>query len=160
MFTKLLSDGYLRNQRILELQTRGLSHSDSLAQTPYNINCLNWVLGHIVVGRDDLLEILGRERIMDGDDAVRYRRDSDPIVEDGPQVLPLDELLSLAHSAREEVSDAVERLTDDQLAEEREWMGSTSTVAEWCHFFYFHDTYHTGQSELLRQVAGAGDTVI
>jgi len=26
--------------------------------------------------------------------------------------------------------------------------------------FYFHDTYHTGQTDLLRQVAGKHDKVI
>ena len=28
------------------------------------------------------------------------------------------------------------------------------------HFQYFHDTYHTGQTELLRQVTGVGDKII
>ena len=27
-------------------------------------------------------------------------------------------------------------------------------------FLYFHDTYHVGQTELLRQLAGVGDKVI
>jgi uncharacterized damage-inducible protein DinB len=160
MFGKLTARGYQRNQWIIERQADGLTHWDSLVQTPYNINCLNWVLGHIANSRDDLLELLGRERIMDADDAAQYKRESDPITEDAPSVLPLEELLSLLHNTNEELVDALERLTDEQLAEEHEWGGTTSTLAEWCQFFYFHDTYHTGQTDLLRQVAGADDKVI
>jgi uncharacterized damage-inducible protein DinB len=58
------------------------------------------------------------------------------------------------------LGDALERLTEAQLAEESEWGGRTTSLAEWCQFFYFHDTYHTGQTDLLRQVAGANDKVI
>jgi uncharacterized damage-inducible protein DinB len=33
-------------------------------------------------------------------------------------------------------------------------------LAEWLMFFYFHDTYHTGQTEILRQAAGRDDKII
>lgn len=33
-------------------------------------------------------------------------------------------------------------------------------VGERLFGFYFHDTYHTGQTDLLRQVAGTNDKVI
>ena len=91
MFGKLLADAFQRNTWIIERQANGLSHADSLVQTTYNINCLNWVLGHIANSRDDLLELLGRERMMDEDDAAQYKRESEPITEDGPGVLPLEE---------------------------------------------------------------------
>jgi len=160
MFGELLGKAFQRNQWIIERQVDGLSHDDSLVQSPYNINCLNWVLGHIANGRDDLLELLGRERMMDEDDAAQYKRESEPITEDGPGVLPLEELLDILHNSTSELGDVLERLTAEQLAEERDWGGNTSTVAEWCQFFYFHDTYHTGQTDLLRQVAGKNDKVI
>lgn len=160
MLGELFSKAYQRNHWIIERQADGLSHQDSLAQSPYNINCLNWVLGHIVNGRDDMLELLGRERQMDADDAEQYKRESEPIIEDGPGVLPLDELLSLLHNTTEELGDALERVTEEQLAEEYEWGGRSSSLLDWCQFFYFHDTYHTGQTDLLRQVAGKNDKVI
>lgn len=34
------------------------------------------------------------------------------------------------------------------------------SAAQRLHFDYFHDTYHTGQTEILRQVAGTDDQVI
>jgi hypothetical protein len=157
---RYLAEGFDRNQRIILAQTDKMTHAESLAQSPYRINCMNWVLGHIADGRDNLLELLGRYRVMDEADAVRYRRESDPITEDGPDVLPLEELLHLLHEAQQELSATLAAMTPEQFAEEKEWMGRTAPLASWAHFFYFHDTYHTGQTDLLRQVAGKNDKVI
>jgi hypothetical protein len=155
-----LAEGFDRNQRIILAQTDKMTHAESLAQSPYRINCMNWVLGHIADGRDNLLELLGRHRVMDEADASRYRRESEPITEDGSDVLPLEELLHLLHEAQQELSAALSEMTPEDLAVEKEWMGHTAPLAYWAHFFYFHDTYHTGQTDLLRQVAGKNDKVI
>jgi uncharacterized damage-inducible protein DinB len=160
MLGTLLGEGYRRNQQILERQVEGLSHRDALAQTPYNVNCMNWVLGHIANGRDDLLELLGGERTMSPASGGRYRRESEPIVEDGPDVLDLGELLALLRRSQEELSSRLQGSTAEELSVEREVFGATSTIAAWAQFFYFHDTYHTGQTELLRQMSGKSDTVI
>jgi hypothetical protein len=53
-----------------------LSHADSLIQTPYNINCLNWVLGYIAVGRDSVLRLVCEEPLLSGAEANRYKTDS------------------------------------------------------------------------------------
>lgn len=37
---------------------------------------------------------------------------------------------------------------------------NTVTLASRLFGLYFHDTYHTGQTDLLRQVSGADDTII
>jgi len=42
MITKeQLAEGYALNLRLIQMQTEGMSHAESLTQTPYNINCLN-----------------------------------------------------------------------------------------------------------------------
>ena len=38
--------------------------------------------------------------------------------------------------------------------------GEPNPRSEWLFFLYFHDCYHTGQTELLRQAAGMNDKVI
>jgi hypothetical protein len=160
MIGKLLGRGYTRNQWIIESQTEGLGHEDALTQSPYNINCMNWVLGHIANSRDDLLEILGADRLMTPEAGARYRRESDPVTGDGPGVLMLGELLDLLRRGQERLSGLLEGMPPERLEEEAVWNGETSTVAEWAHFFYFHDTYHTGQTDLLRQISGKSDTII
>lgn len=58
MITKeQLAEGYALNLRLVKMHTAGLSHADSLILSPYNINCLNWVVGHIAVGRDSVMRL-------------------------------------------------------------------------------------------------------
>ncbi len=59
-----LAKAFERNQRVARLQSDGLGHEDSLVQTEFNINCFNWVVGHLVASRDDLLTLVGGERVM------------------------------------------------------------------------------------------------
>ena len=67
-----LGEAYGVNLRLIKLQTESLSHSDSLVQTPYNINSLNWVVGHIAVNRDNVLRLLGGEPLLSEVETVRY----------------------------------------------------------------------------------------
>jgi len=93
MITKdQLAEGYALNLCLIEMQTTGLSHSDSLIQTPNNINCLNWILGHIAVGRDSVLRLIGEEPLLSETETNRYKTESDPIIEGGEQVTQLERL--------------------------------------------------------------------
>ena len=46
---------------VVKQQVDDLTHEDSLLQPPFRGNCLNWVLGHIVVHRDKALVTLGEQ---------------------------------------------------------------------------------------------------
>ena len=155
-----LVKAFARNARIIEMQTDGLSHEDSLIQTEYNINCLNWVVGHVVRYRDEMLALLGHERLMSPEVSERYARESHPITEDGPDVLQLDDLVGLVRTGQSHIAEVLGPMTQEQLAEERTSGDRTSTVSSRLFFSFFHDTYHVGQTELLRQVAGVDDTII
>ena len=156
---QMLAKAYARNLRIIEAQTAGLSHQDSLVQAPYNINCLNWVLGHLADGRDQVLAMLGEAPAL-GEESARYRRESDPVTGDGPGVIPLERLLAVLKEGQERIAAALFALPDEALGEEQPVGERRLTLEERLHFAYFHDTYHTGQTELLRGVAGKSDQVI
>jgi uncharacterized damage-inducible protein DinB len=156
----LLATAFDRNRKIIRSQAEGLGHSDSLVQTPYAINTLNWVVGHIVDYRSGLVETLGGDRSFPATQTARYRKESDPVTEDGPGVLALDELLVMLDTLQERLQQLLAPLTEDDLARKVEVAGRTQSLGERVHFLYFHDTYHTGQTELLRQVAGTGDKII
>lgn len=149
-----------RNTRIIEMQAEGLSHSDSLIQTEYNINCLNWVVGHVVQYRGVMIDDLGGERIVAPMVLDRYARESNPITEDGPDVVQFDELVALARRSQDRIAELLETMTADDFAAERTQGSRTSTVGSSLFFLYFHDTYHVGQTELLRQLAGTDDAII
>lgn len=155
-----LAKSFGRNTSILGMQVAGLSHEDSLIQTPYNINCLNWTLGHILVYRDRVLTTAGGTPQFPDGELDRYRRESEPILEDGPGVLPLDRLTAAIESSQNAINEVLGNLPDEGFSAEQEVDGRIVTVAQRLHFDYFHDTYHTGQTEILRQVAGTNDAVI
>lgn len=78
---------------LLKLQSSGLSHEGSLLQTPYNINCLNWTLGHIFVYRDRVLVRSGAEPQFAEGELARYLRESEPITEDGVGIFRIERLV-------------------------------------------------------------------
>ena len=155
-----LAKNYKRNATIIKWQADGLSHADTLIQTPYHINCLNWVLGHIAEGRDGVLEEVGTDRVANPGELDRYLYESEPILGEGPGVVPLERLLEIISTTQERLEAALGALSAEDLAVETTEDERTTTLADRVHFAYFHDTYHTGQTELLRQVAGKNDHII
>jgi uncharacterized damage-inducible protein DinB len=156
--SQMLAKAFARNLKIIEAQTDGLSHQDSLVQVP-GTNCLNWVLGHLAEYRDQVLAMLGEAPVL-GEESARYRRESDPVTGDGPGVIPLGRLLAALQEGQERISAALAALPDEALGEEQAVGERRPTLEERLHFAYFHDTYHTGQTELLRAAAGRTDKVI
>jgi len=155
-----LAGAFERNLEMIKMQTKGLSHEDSLLQPPFRGNCLNWVLGHIVETRDRILELLGELPIGGEGVRARYGYGSEPVCADGEGVLRLETLLEALERSQERINAALQRITVAELAKETEDHRGKTTVAERLFFLYFHETYHVGQTELLRQLAGTNDKVI
>jgi uncharacterized damage-inducible protein DinB len=147
------------NNRILHRQIDGLTHADSLVQPPVRGNCLNWILGHILVHRDYILDALGAEKLLDEKTTKRYDRESEPITEDGDDVVPFETLVALLDESLARISAALSGATAESLAADLP-DGVMQTVGRTLDFLHWHETYHVGQTELLRQLAGKDDKVI
>ena len=146
-----------RNRQVIHLQANGLSHRQSLLQPPFRANCLNWVVGHIVVHRDKVLATIGAEPVLDEESARRYDNESEPILGDEPGVMEWATLLDRLDESQDRLA---ARLPAVDLASSVQVGDRETTIWKRVHFLHFHDTYHTGQTELLRQLAGVDDTVI
>jgi uncharacterized damage-inducible protein DinB len=157
--TQNLADAFANNTRVLAMQTEGLTHSDSLLQPAPRGNCLNWVLGHIAIYRGYILETLGEEKILDDETTARYDYGSEPVLGEEEGVLSLETLLDAINQGQERIAAALARSTPESL--EQVVAGrEPSTVAARVFYLYFHETYHVGQTEFLRQLAGTDDKVI
>ena len=154
-----LGKEFKRNTRVIEMQTEGLTHADSLLQPEARGNCMNWVLGHIVASRDTVLKMLGQERLLSESENKRYNNGSEPILEDGEDVIRLERLLELIQEGQERIEESLAKL---ELKDMDEMVGKKGNTrfGDRLHFWYFHETYHTGQTEYLRQLAGTDDKVI
>ena len=155
-----LAEAFASNLDILKMQTKGLTHQDSLLQPPVRGNCLNWVLGHITVNRDRVLSILGEAPILSPGVTARYQTDSEPVTCEQEGILSLAELIDALERGQGLLSAALQRASEAELAREVQ-VGETSlSIRQRLFGLYFHETYHTGQTELLRQLAGTNDKII
>jgi len=158
---KELAAAFGRNASICASQCKGLDHADSLLQPAHRGNCLNWVLGHIVGSRDTILQALGAEAIVGEEKKARYGYGSNPVLADGDDLLRLEELLSLLASSQETLAEKLSALREQGLGEAVDsFMGEGTTLGQLLFFLYFHETYHTGQTEYLRQLTDVNDKVI
>ena len=156
-----LAEAYARNVMIIQQQTAGLSDADCLVQLPFRGNCMNWLVGHIVTNRYNVLALLDGARPVEAARIARYERESQPITGPEQGVLPLADLLALLALSQQQIAARLAEITPDMLAQSVAFFGNRSMpIAEWLMFFYFHETYHTGQTEILRQAAGMDDKII
>lgn len=156
--TKTSIEAFARNVRLVKMQANGLTHEESLLQLPFRGNCLNWVLGHLAANRDSVLKLLGEPTIFA--QATRYKTDSPPVTEAGTDALPLQELIDGLDRTQERIAAAMAQM--DEAAWSREVIANDrkATIADRVFFLYFHETYHVGQTELFRQLAGKDDKII
>jgi len=155
-----LIDGFALNLSIIQKQCNDLTHEDSLLQPPFRGNCLNWILGHILVGRDRALHLLGQEPILTAEEMKRYETNSDPITEDNEDILNLSDLLDRLQTAQERITAGLQTAAPDDLSKSLDSEDTNITMGRKIFGLYFHDTYHTGQTELLRQLAGMDEKFI
>lgn len=149
-----------RNVSIVKMQSEGLTHAESLLQPPFQGNCLNWVVGHITQNRDGMLGALGEPPMMAAAGA-RYERDSEALTGEEAGVLPLEGLLARLDQTQERLAAMLSQMSDADLARELTLSNNRKmTLGQRLFFLYFHETYHVGQTELLRQLAGKNDKLI
>ncbi len=159
--TQNLTDFYARNVEVIKMQTGDITHEESLIQLPFRSNCLNWVVGHVLANRCNILDLLGAEDLRPGVNLDHYERESDPILGAGEGVLLLEDLvlhledsqLRLAAALAVETEESLQRMVPYRDRPDKE-------IAFWLFFLYFHDSYHVGQTEILRQAAGKDDKII
>ncbi len=154
---KLISH-FQRTHWIIKEQTKGLTHADTLLTLPFRANTMNWVLGHIADNRNGILKTFGEPPALDAALASRYARESEPVTS-AEDAVPLAALLAAIDDAQERIVAALENMTDADTAviynEKHQF-----TVGDRLEFLHWHETYHVGQLEILRQLAGTDDKII
>ena len=155
-----LIEGLERNLGIVKAQTEGLSHADCLLQLPFRGNCLNWVLGHMADNRNTMLRLLGEQAILSEAHTKRYGYGSEPVCGDGDDILTLEQLLTVLERGQSALAARLQIATVEELAGEVQSFLGTTTLGQLIFFLFWHETYHVGQPEYLRQLAGKDDKVI
>jgi uncharacterized damage-inducible protein DinB len=144
---------YARNLYFIKEYTKGLSHADSLVQPPAPGNCINWVIGHMLVYRNRILQIAGQPAVFDPTTAARYTANSKPVLGDEPGIGILEDMLQTLDESQEMIAAAMKGMSAE--ASQKMWsFGQLSMSAgEWMLFLLRHEAFHTGNLELLREIA-------
>ncbi len=155
-FSKIFAMHAERNYQVIKLQSDGLTNEESLLQPPFRGNCFNWVLGHILYFRGRQLKVLGDTSDWP-DQLQRYSQESEPVTAEAQNILSLNQLLNLLDQSQERL---IARLQDTAEADFDAILGDRGSRGEILAMLQRHEAYHTGQLELLRQLAGKNDKII
>ncbi|KAF0112190.1 MAG: hypothetical protein FD147_251 [Chloroflexi bacterium] len=144
---------------VIDRQTQGITHAESVIQPPVRGNCMNWVIGHILMQRDLVLQLLDEAPIWDKSKSDRYRRGSEPVT-NAADGLPFDGMMANLALSQERIERGLKAISPDSLTRQGELNGEHDQIGTLIAGLHWHETYHTGQLELLRQFTGKNDKVI
>jgi uncharacterized damage-inducible protein DinB len=138
---------FQRNLGAFQTNTQGLSTKDFLVQPASDGVHMNWLLGHVLHSRQVLLEALGVDASVKNTEILKsYARGSKAQT---LEVMPSQELLQ----ALEASQTAIEAALKDADFAAPSPMGR-GTLEDYVDFMSWHETYHAGQSGVLRRLAG------
>jgi hypothetical protein len=157
---RLLSEQFVLSLRAILLQTDGLTHADSLLQLPFHSNCMNWILGHVLLNREQVLDLLHVPRMFTDDAFARYERSSAPITRDEPGVIYTEELIEMLKEHAPRLSGALLSASDELYAGEVQVGEISHTVASRVLFHVFQEATHVGELGILRQLARKDDHAV
>ena len=145
---------------MLQKQTSGLSHADSLLQPQPGGNCLNWIMGHLLVNLVDILNVLGAGPPAVQPDLSHYGYGSEPVRCDAPGVIELQDLVETYALLTNAITDQLTLMTAADFDEVIDFWQGKSRRGYVAFFYFFHNPYHIGQLEQLRHLAGRTEKVI
>lgn len=140
------------NSELIEKQTAVLSHAEALMVPPFEANCYNWVLGHIISSRSFALQLVGHEAVWTDEQRVPYRFGSANNGEVAETVLPLDMLLNDFRESQVRLLNGINNMSYEMMCQPSGYRDNS--VGDSLAYFQFHEAHHIGQLMYLAQLAG------
>ena len=144
-----LLEKYQFHNRIMHHFIDGLSHEESVLQLPFEHNCMNWILGHIVTNRSHVLETVGVDHGWQDEVRALYHQDTQPVSEETPSI-KFDRLIAYLDESVELLETALENISEEWLNEKYTNYRGEKTRYEHIDSFHWHESFHLGQLEILK----------
>jgi hypothetical protein len=156
MDTAALVTFYRFTHLTLERNLEGLTDPEALVAPAPGGNCVNWLVGHILLTRDRVHALLDLLPAWEASlpSSEPYRRGSHGPLPDGVSTLAV--LRAARERSQAQVLERLGRVTPQRLAERA---SETMTVAEQLSFLGFHEAYHVGQVGLSRRLLGKAGAI-
>lgn len=126
----------------------GLNQAESLLQPPFKANNLNWIVGHLVSGRQRALQTLGHPGVWSEAEHALYNTGSTPIT--SAYALPLDILTGYLVLAQDALASILPTCPAEFLAEIVPTPFGEQARWQYLSGLAWHETYHLGQLDFLR----------
>lgn len=130
------------NKMVLNTNLKDITHAESLVSPASGGNSINWTVGHILVSRDDIREMIGLKRLYDGKEFEVYKRGSDELKP--ADAVDLNVLFSGFNDTHKEIED---KISETDYSDKQKDLRNLTFLA-------FHEAYHVGQTGILRRIAG------
>jgi len=148
-------------REVVRRNVDGLTQEESLILPAPGGNCLNWVVGHLVRTYEQILPLLGQERVLEEGALKQYARGSSTL-RDAAEALDLRELLTAWNEANDRFDAGLAGLTSEALdrpASISPTGNPNETVRSLLATVVFHQAYHAGQTGILRRIAGKAGAI-
>ena len=126
------------DERVFNVNLQGVTHEESLLEM-HNCNSINWIVGHLVYTRNNIMLTLGLPPIADEDMKPVYARGV--VGADMTKAYNLDTLKKMYVDSQPLIMDGLLKITDEAVMDQITFMG-------------FHEAYHIGQIGILRKIIG------
>ncbi len=142
MVNDILLYGFKFNHITFKKNLEDISNEESLLTPIKNGNSINWLAGHIVISRDMLLKKIGIEPVYTDKKGENYLRGStDFEMKDSEEITVLNKLFN---ESQEKLLKTVKTLNFENKNE----------LAKSIVGFLMHESYHIGQTGILRRLLG------
>lgn len=144
------------SEMVCQANTAGVTHEESLVAPQGGGNCLNWVLGHLVKARHDILALLEQPQGSANGEFERYAQGSPPLG-DPSEAVAFPALVEEYQALQKPLVAAIQATTEETLAKpipDSPTGNPNETVGSLLAAIAFHEAYHLGQAGLLRRVLG------
>jgi len=145
-FTRMFGFSY----RAINLNIDDISDEESLIVPQPAGNCMNWILGHIILSRNSMLKSLGQEELRIQTKFEHYERGAASET-DSQNLTSFEQLKNDFRSINERFLSV---LNDIPLEKFNQVSHTNKTLADDLAFLYFHEAYHAGQIGLIRRLLG------
>ena len=92
----------------------GFTHEESVRPPQRAGNCLNWVVGHLIASRHDVLQLLGQPAVWSEEELAAYARGSEP-QPDGEGAMAWEKVLVDLDTTQDRLREGFAGLTPDRL---------------------------------------------
>jgi hypothetical protein len=144
------------NLFVVQKNTEGVTQEESLIQPAPGGNCMNFVVGHLLAIYNQALPTVGQEPVRVAGDLARYDRGAPPVT-NAAEALAFRDLVEGFAEATRRFDAGLGGLTSevlDQPVAESPSGNPDETVRSLLATISMHQSYHAGQTGILRRIAG------